>query len=69
MSGTTRGICILTGSRATVGKLEAGERDAFPASDFGWKKTGEKSGSGGRGGIAQVLDLTRIPDSHLYSLV
>jgi hypothetical protein len=29
------------------------------------KKTGKKNGSGGRGGIAQVLDLTRIPDSHL----
>ena len=33
------------------------------------KKMGKKNGSGGRGGIAQVLDLTRIPDSHLYSLV
>ena len=34
-SGATGGICVLTGSGATVGKLEAGERDAFPESDFG----------------------------------
>ena len=52
---------------ATVGKLEAGEGDAFPKEilDGKRKKNNQKKEAGEGVELLTVLDSTHIPDSHL----